>query len=121
VPRRSIDGELSKMSGDGKAAASAVLPQLRKLCEDMLSHLRSEEDHMQPIGRRYVPLAMHKKLVAKVGCAQDTQPCMPCHANPQWCILAQQSCVHCRWASMHQAAERGTTMKSICQSLLTCH
>jgi hypothetical protein len=66
VPRRSIDGELSKMSGDGKAAASAVLPQLRKLCEDMLSHLRSEEDHMQPIGRRYVPLAMHKQITKKV-------------------------------------------------------
>lgn len=69
-PARSIDAELSKLaSADGKAApaiAAAALPELQQLAQGMLEHLRSEEDHMQPIGRRYVPLATHKKITAQV-------------------------------------------------------
>jgi hemerythrin len=52
---------------DAAGAAAALLPDLKELVVSFEAHLRSEEDHMQPIGRRYLPLAMHKQITAKVG------------------------------------------------------
>ena len=72
-----IDAQVALLGKDAKGAAAALLPDLQQLVSSFEAHLRSEEDHMQPIGRRYLPLALHKQITAKVGaCLQLAAPCM---------------------------------------------
>jgi hypothetical protein len=61
-----IDAQVALLGKEPKAAAAALLPDLQQLVTSFEAHLRSEEDHMQPIGRRYLPLAVHKQITAKV-------------------------------------------------------
>lgn len=62
-----IDAQLTSAgNGKGAASAAAALPDLQELAVSLLLHLRDEEDNISPVGRRYVPLAMHKACIAKV-------------------------------------------------------
>jgi hypothetical protein len=58
---------MALLGKDAASAATAMLTDLKELAISFEAHLRSEEDHMQPIARRYIPLAIHKQITAKVG------------------------------------------------------
>jgi hypothetical protein len=73
-----LDAAISALSGKAaavtdqgstdpvQAAAAGLLPELRTLSRLLLAHLRSEEDHMQPIAKRYLPMELTKQLMAQV-------------------------------------------------------
>jgi hypothetical protein len=110
-PSLRIDAQVALLGKDAKAAAAALLPDLQQFITSFEAHLRSEEDHMQPIGRRYLPLAAHKQITAKVrwlgaaaGCSgvpQDTAA-LPAHDRPApapWpAPLLLQAALDAAWA-----------------------
>ncbi len=110
--------------GTVTALASEVLLELRGLTEAMLVHLHSEEDHMQPIGRRYVPLAMHKKLVAKVGCTTLQTPSMAvagCLVDGGTQGVVHSAALHCRMASIALQEGKHSACQCSCKRICTLH
>jgi len=58
---------LGDADGEVKAAhMSALRSDLPRFLEHFLEHLKGEEEHLNPVGRKYVPLALQKELTRKV-------------------------------------------------------
>mmetsp|Transcript_38079 Transcript_38079/g.84818 ORF Transcript_38079/g.84818 Transcript_38079/m.84818 type:complete len:945 (+) Transcript_38079:211-3045(+) len=49
----------------GGAGAGGLMQMLEKYCEDLEKHLRGEEDHLQGMPRKWIPLELHKQIVRK--------------------------------------------------------
>merc|ERR1712137_908202 len=50
----------------GAAHVSALRSELPRFLEHFLEHLKGEEENLNPVGRKYVPLALQKELTRKV-------------------------------------------------------
>lgn len=58
---------LGEADGEAKAAhVSALRSELPRFLEHFLEHLKGEEENLNPVGRKYVPLALQKELTRKV-------------------------------------------------------
>jgi tellurite resistance protein len=61
-----LNGMLGDLGGAGVAAAiDSLKAELKPFLSHFLDHLQGEEDHLNAIGRKYVPLAVQKELVAR--------------------------------------------------------
>jgi len=62
----SMNGMLGDLGGAGVAAAIATLKaEIEPFFSHFLEHLQGEEDHLNAIGRKFVPLVVQKELVAR--------------------------------------------------------
>lgn len=55
--------------GAGAAAVARVAAALPPFLDHMLLHFAGEEDHMNAVGKKYVPIALQKELLRRVWAA----------------------------------------------------
>jgi|APGre2960657423_1045063.scaffolds.fasta_scaffold01705_5 hypothetical protein len=61
-----INGVLINLGGpDVPATVATLKEEIKSFCSHFLEHLQGEEDHLNAIGRKFVPLAVQKELVTR--------------------------------------------------------
>ncbi len=88
---RRVKDALSQLeSARTPAAASALGQAIQAFMDELLPHLRHEEDHLIAMPRKYVNLAIHKQIVRKVSGADGAAGA--CGRRGQCTVAGHQGC-----------------------------